>query len=100
MTIKEIKEDLKDIRYYYAHEKEFAKANTIVGQNCIVEMVKRYNAAVAKAPARLYGIYLSLYVYDNTQIVVADDMEYSVAHVKRLNKQLCELFLKAFSEEK
>ena len=97
MTISEIKADLKEIQYYYAHEKEFAKANRIVGQNCVTEKAERYNAAVRNAPPRLYDVYLSLYIYYNTQIVAADDMDCSVTHVKRLNRQLCEFFQRAFT---
>lgn len=97
MTIKEIKEDLKEIQYYYAHEKDFERANKIVGQNRITAKAERYNAAVRNAPPRLYDVYLSLYVYFNTQIVAADDMDLSVSHIKRLNRQLCEFFLAAFT---
>lgn len=97
MTIQEIKSDLKEIQYYYAHEKDFERANKIVGQNRITEKAEKYNAAVRNASPRLYDVYLSLYVYYNTQIVAADDMDCSVAHVKRLNRQLCEFFLKAFT---
>ncbi len=94
MTIREIKSDLREIQYYYAHEKEFEKADKIVGQNRITEKVARYNAAVRNAPPRLYDVYLSLYIYYNTQIVAADDMDCSVAHIKRLNRQLCEFFMR------
>ena len=99
MTIQEIKADLREIQYYYAHEKVFARAKRIVGQNCIAEKVERYNAAVRSAPPRLYDVYLSLYVYSNTQTVAALDMDYSVAHIKRLNKQLCEFFLREFTSK-
>lgn len=97
MTMQEIKSDLREIQYYYAHAKEFESAVKIVGQNRIAEKIERYNATVRNAPPRLYDVYLSLYVYYNTQIVAADDMDCSVAHVKRLNRQLCEFFLKAFT---
>ncbi len=95
MTVKEIKADLKEIQYYYAHEKEFNSAVKIVGQNRVKEKAERYNAAVRNAPPRLYDVYLSLYIYYNTQIIAAEDMDCSVAHVKRLNRQLCEFFQSA-----
>lgn len=31
MTIEEVESDLKQIRYYYAHEKEFEGATRIIG---------------------------------------------------------------------
>lgn len=94
MTIEQVKADLKEIQYYYAHEKEFDGAIKVIGQNAITDKVEKYNAAVRKAPSKLYYLYLSLYVRFNTQIVAAEDMDCSVAHVKRLNKQLCEFFQK------
>ncbi len=94
MTIQEVKEDLREIQYYYAHEKEFAGATRIIGKSAILEKLRKYNAAICKAPSRLYYIYLSLYVHFNTQTVAALDMDYSVGHIKRLNRELCEFFAK------
>ncbi len=99
MTIEQVKADLKEIQYYYAHEKEFEKANKIVGQNRVAEKVWRYNAAVRNASPRLYDAYLSLYVRFNTQIVAAEDMDCSVANIKRLNRKLCEFFIQEFTGE-
>ena len=53
MTIKDIKADLREIQYYYAHEKEFADATKIIGQRSILEKVERYNADICVAPPRL-----------------------------------------------
>lgn len=99
MTIQQVKEDLREIQYYYAHEKEFEGATRIIGESSITEKLDKYNAAICKAPSRLYYIYLSLYVHFNTQTVAALDMDYSVTHVKRLNKQLCEFFVKELGNE-
>lgn len=92
MTIEQIKSDLREIQYYYAHEKEFEGATKIIGQSSILEKVERYNAAICKASSQLYYVYLSLYIRFNTQMVVADDMDCSVGHIKRLNRELCEFF--------
>lgn len=81
---------LKEIQYYYAHEKEFARADRIVGQSNVREKADRYNAAVRTAPPVLYDLYVSLYVDYNTQTIAAEDMDYSVSHIKRLNRRLCE----------
>ncbi len=92
MTIEQIKSDLREIQYYYAHEKEFTGAAKIIGRSAILEKAERYNAAICNAPSKLYYVYLSLYIHFNTQMVVADDMDCSVGHVKRLNRELCEFF--------
>lgn len=90
MTVEDVSSDLKEIQYYYAHEKEFARADRIVGQSNVREKADRYNAAVRTAPPVLYDLYVSLYVFYNTQTVAAEDMDYSLSHIKRLNRQLCE----------
>ena len=88
---------LKEIQYYYAHEKEFARADRIVGQSNVREKAVRYNAAVRTAPPVLYDLYVSLYVYYNAQAVAAEDMDYSVSHIKRLNRRLCEFLATALN---
>ena len=58
MTVEEVRNDLKEIQYYYAHEKEFARADRIVGQSNVREKADRYNAAVRTAPPVLYDLYV------------------------------------------
>ena len=84
MTVEDVRSDLKEIQYYYAHEKEFARADRIVGQSNVREKADRYNAAVRTAPPVLYDLYVSLYVFYNTQTVAAEDMDYSLSHIKNL----------------
>lgn len=94
MTIEEVKSDLKQIRYYYAHEKEFEGATRIIGGSAILEKIEKYNTMIRSVPSQLYYTYLSLYVRFNSQTMAAEDMDCSVGHVKRLNKELCEFFQK------
>ena len=53
-----------------------------------------------RAPPQLYDLYISLYVHNNTQAALAYEWDFCNDHIKRLNKQLCEYFLKVFSNEK
>lgn len=99
MNMEKVKKDLKEIRCYYAHERDFIGAKNIIGESSAVAKKDRYNAAVGKASTQLYYVYLSLYVRDNSQAVTAEDMDCSLGHVKRLNRQLCEFFLNAFKED-
>ena len=92
MTIEEIKADLKEIQYYYAHEKEFVGASTLIGTSGVLEKVERYNSLICKASSQLYYLYLSLYINHNTQLVTALDMQLSVGHIKRLNNKLYKFF--------
>ena len=92
MTIEVIKSDLREIQYYYAHKQEFAGATKVIGQSTIFAKIEKYNAAICKAPSKLYYIYLSLYIRYNTQLVASENMGCSVGHVKRLNRELCKFF--------
>ena len=88
MTIEQVKSDLREIQYYYAHEQEFVGATKIIGKSSILDKLEKYNAAICKASTQLYYLYLSLYVHFNTQIVAAMDIDLSVGYIKRLNKDL------------
>lgn len=87
-TLQEIREDLAEIKFYYANEKEIIVAEKVTGQMRLTETVKTYNEAVSNAKGRLYMLYVSLYIHNNSQMVVADDWDCSVDYIKRLNRQL------------
>jgi hypothetical protein len=95
LSIKKIREDLRDIRYYYSKQKMFDAAAKTVVQSSVLNKVDMYNQAVKDAPARLYDLYVSLYVNNNTQDGLAHVWHYSPDYIKQLNKQLCEYLLGA-----
>ncbi len=88
-SMQEIREDLKEIRYYYAKQKMFDNAAKIIGHG-LLEKVDRYNKAMGNAPAKLIEIYYTLYVLNNTQAAVSYDWDITTEAVKQLNHQLCE----------
>lgn len=98
MTIEQVKSDLREIQYYYAHEKEFAGATKIIGKSSVLDKIEKYNLAICKASTQLYYLYLSLYVHFNTQMTAALDMDLSVGYIKRLNKDLYMFFQKELGE--
>lgn len=87
MTINEIRRDLYDIRYYYAHESFFEKSGLRIVRNVIEEKTERYNAIIQSAEPRIYALYIALYTENNTQIVVAEDWNVSEGYIKYLNKR-------------
>ena len=99
MTIKEIRDDLKEIRYYYAMEDLFKSGSKLVPPKAVVEKVAKYNAAISLAPARLYALYIALYAHNNTQAVLAEDWGYTVEYIKQLNNKLCEFLKKNFETQ-
>lgn len=89
LAIQEVRRELREIRYYYAKQKVFDKATKEI-PSAVIETVSRYNQAIKNAPARLYDLYIHLYVLNNTQEALAYDWDYSNDYIKQLNKQLCE----------
>ena len=100
MNIGEIREDLKDIRYYYAHRDVFESAARENVYNDVVRKVRKYTALVEKAPPILFDLYVSLYMLNNTQAAFAYDRDYSVNYIKDLNNSLCGYLRRALNGQK
>lgn len=94
MTIKQIRDDLKDIRYFYSMQKLFEQASRSVVQNSVHKKVDRYNKAIKDAPVKLYALYITLYVDNNSQATIADDWNLTPNYIKELNLKLCEYLLR------
>ena len=54
MTLNEIREDLKDIRYYYSRKHLFDSVVSEIGYNSIQLKLQKYNEAVREAPPKLF----------------------------------------------
>ncbi len=87
-SLAEVREDLRDIRYYYAHKEMFDKTVDVTGEHELIRKAKRYNAAMCTAPPRLFEVYIGLYVYNHTQESLSETLCYSPEHVQRQNKKL------------
>ena len=86
--ISKIKADLKNIRHYYLNEEIFNKGFQKTGENSIVEVANKYNEILVSAPAKLYQVYVYLYIEGNTQEAMADKLNFSPEYINRLNKKL------------
>lgn len=87
-TFSMIREDLKNIRYYYSRQKEMTNSARIVGESTILKTIEAYNAAICQAPPKLYELYVCMYVENKTQEAAAEEFGYAREHITRLNKQL------------
>ena len=94
-----IRNDLKNIRYYMSRRDVFDKSLDSVGSNDIARILGKYNLAVRSAPPRLYDLYVSLYLSNNTQESLADILGYSCQTISRLNIQLIRHFYDLFNSE-
>ena len=98
LTIDEIRADLREIRYYYSKQKVFDSAAKTVSRSSVMDTVDIYNEVIKFAPARLYDLYIALYVQNNSQEALAYDWGFSAEYIRRLNKQLYGFLLKALTE--
>lgn len=99
MTIEEIRNDLKDIRYYYAMTDNLKSVTKIIPPVAVEQKVQKYSRAMQNAPIKLYILYVSLYVINNSQITIADDWGYTSDYIKKLNNKLCEFLKDEFDKE-
>lgn len=97
MTLNEVREDLKEIRFYYSHKDIFEKASKHIGVHSCIEKINKYNDVIRFAPARLYELYVSLYLENNTLESLADKEGYSYVHIQRINGQLVQFFKEKLS---
>ena len=98
-SLAEVREDLRDIRYYYAHKEMFDKTVDVTGEHELIRKTERYNAAMCTAPPRLYEVYVGLYVYGNTQESLAVELKYTPEHIQRQHKKILLYLQTKISEE-
>lgn len=99
LSLAQIREDLKNIKYYCSRKEIFEKVSGSVGQHKITETMRKYNNVVCKASPRLYDIYVSLYLDNHTQESLSDKLGYSFEYISKLNCQLVRFFQKEFEKE-
>ncbi len=92
MSLDEIRNDLKDVRYYYIRKKAFDEAGREVGTCKVVEKVRRYNEMICGASPQLYDVYNGLYIRNLTQEGFSVELCYTPEYVQMMNKRLL-LFL-------
>jgi hypothetical protein len=97
-TISVIREDLKDIKYYYSRKALFDKAVAVTNGNEIVNKVNTYNELMKSASPRIYDLYYSLYVINHTQESYSDELGCTPEYVQRLNKKLLKFLLLKINE--
>ena len=92
ITKDQIRNDLKNIRYYYMYEKEIEEAK----QYCCVNFagkVQLYNQMISFVPLYLNQIYYNLYILGLTQESLSEKSCYSLEYISRLNSKLVDFFI-------
>lgn len=98
IALGDIREELKEIRYYMSRKAVFDKSAICVGKNTIEDRIKIYNRYICNATPRLYDIYVSLYLENNTQESLAQKLGISLEYMSRLNGMLVKFFQQKFIE--
>lgn len=87
-TLEEIREDLREIRYYYSRKEVFDGNAKSIGVSAVQKKTERYNAIALTAPPQLYDLYVGLYVEGRTQEAYSEELGYSTKHIQKQNKIL------------
>ena len=98
IILKQIREELKDVRYYYQRKQVFDKNAQTVGVSSITEKVQRYNVLAMAASPKFYDLYVGLYVRGNTQESYGTEVGYSAKYIQKLHSQLLKFFQNKLKE--
>ena len=95
----QIREDLRDIKYYYTHKNVFEEAKAELGESKIMKTVRKYNDIIVSAPAKFYDLYLSLYMCGHTQESLSLKLCYTREYIRLLNKEFIDYLIKKLNEK-
>jgi len=99
LSSKQIREDLKNIRYYYSRQKVFDNVLYTIGENSIKNIAERYNEAIQDAPPKLFDLYISLYTQNHTQFSLSEAWGFSFEYISRLHNKLIKFIQAKFENE-
>ena len=98
VSLEQIREELKDVRYYYQRKEIFEQNAKTVGMSSIKSKADKYNALVVEAPPKLYDVYIGLYVQGNTQEGYSLEVGYSPKYIQKLHSELLKFFQNKLKE--
>ena len=98
ITSEQIRNDLREIRYYYARKDKLDDASHSTGALPIKKIAEKYNSIVREAPLRLYDVYACLYIRGQTQEELASELGYTPQYIRKMIIQLLAYFKKKLNE--
>ena len=98
-TLTEIRNDLKEIRYYYTRKNDIDNSFRFTGTSALLDVVNLYNNQIRFAPLRLYDIYSSLYIENHTQESLAVKFGCSTENIQKSHKKLLEYLQKNIKDK-
>ena len=97
IPLKNIREDLKAIRYYYNRKEILDRAGSRILKP-MQDKVDKYSNAISFAPPHLIDLYVCLYTLGFTQETLSIELNLSPEYVQMQHKKLL-LFLQAKFDE-
>jgi len=94
MTTEQVRNDLKEIKYYHAHKKLLEQSFETTGANLFLQKLRKYNQAVCAASLKLHEVYVGLHINGYSQDALAEKWGVTRMYVYLLNKKLIEFFSK------
>jgi len=88
MSENQVKENLRELRYYYSRKASVESFFSVTGTTNIKAIARMYEAAIRTAPIRLYDLFGCLYIDGKTQEEVATELCYSTEYIRQLTKEL------------
>lgn len=99
MTIEQVRNDLHDIRFYYANKKLFEEIKKNLPPNEIEGKAIKYSLLISEASPKLYLLYSALYVLGKTQVDIANEWCMSIGSIKNLSVKLNEFLHERINKE-
>lgn len=97
-TLNEIRDELKEVKYYYSRQKYLDAAVGLVGVNEVMKTVHKYNSIACRAPIMLYDVYVCRIVKGLTQEATAMEFGIATDYSQKLYKQLLLYFQQKITE--
>lgn len=99
MTAADIRNDLREIKYYYSRKENIDQSANETGKSQIYALVDKYNRAICEAQCRLYDMYVAIYMNNLSVTEFADSVSYAPNYVFKLHQQLIKFFENKFNAD-
>ena len=100
MTTEQIKQELKDVRYYYTMKHVFDRNIKEIYPKKIMKVIQKYVLAMEEiSNSKLYILFTELYVNNTTQIELAYAWGVTRDYIKQINKELIGYLINYFAKK-
>ena len=99
MTMNNMKEELKQVRYYYAKKDHFDKIENEIDITPLKKVVQKYNQAMVGAEPKLIDVYHALYIEGMSQLDLAIEWSFTPEYIRMMSRQLNKYLLDKLNKE-